>query len=176
MATLTTIWWRDIPAQVIAKDRRQAHKVVLHPRFQVAIDRAAMKAGKKTANDYIEEWRRDARECGASHVAEPGELDEQLLPNGVEPEACLELRRRLGVGAEIGCSARAVELRAPPLEAEQRLDCGRPRSGGRRDARVERIGGVEAALELCAELVEPRAREHPLAGALEAAYVIGQPP
>ena len=28
--TLTTIWWRDIPAQVIAKDGRQAHKVVLH--------------------------------------------------------------------------------------------------------------------------------------------------
>ena len=62
--TLTVIWWRDIPAQVIAKDRRQAHKVVLHPRFQVAIDKAAMKAGKKTANDYIEEWRREGRPCG----------------------------------------------------------------------------------------------------------------
>ncbi len=47
MGTLTTIWWRDIPAQVIAKDRRQAHKVVLHPRFQVAIDKAAMRAGKR---------------------------------------------------------------------------------------------------------------------------------
>ncbi|HEY7523549.1 MAG TPA: virulence factor [Candidatus Limnocylindrales bacterium] len=63
-ATLTVIWWRDIPAQVIAKDRRQAHKVVLHPRFQVAIDRAAMKAGKKSASDYIGEWRRDQRPCG----------------------------------------------------------------------------------------------------------------
>ena len=62
--TLTVIWWRDIPAQVIAKDRRQAHKVVLHPRFQVAIDKAAMKAGKKTANDYVEEWRREGRPCG----------------------------------------------------------------------------------------------------------------
>src|SRR5436190_20436033 len=62
-ATLTVIWWRDIPAQVIAKDRRQAHKVVLHPRFQVAIDKAAMKAGKKQASDYIEEWRREARPC-----------------------------------------------------------------------------------------------------------------
>lgn len=61
--TLTVIWWRDIPAQVVAKDRREAHKVVLHPRFQVAIDKAAMKAGKKTANDYIEEWRREGRPC-----------------------------------------------------------------------------------------------------------------
>lgn len=62
-ATLTVIWWRDIPAQVIAKDRRQAHKVVLHPRFQVAIDKAAMKADKKSASDYIGEWRREARPC-----------------------------------------------------------------------------------------------------------------
>ena len=68
--TLTVIWWRDIPAQVIAKDRRQAHKVVLHPRFQVAIDKAAMKAGKKTANDYIEEWRREGRPCGDDLEAE----------------------------------------------------------------------------------------------------------
>jgi hypothetical protein len=42
MASLITIWWRDIPMQVIARDRRQAHKVVLHPRFQVAVDKAAM--------------------------------------------------------------------------------------------------------------------------------------
>ena len=62
--TLTTIWWRDIPAQVVAKDRRQAHKIVLHPRFQVAIDRAAMQAGKRSANDYIEEWRRESKPCG----------------------------------------------------------------------------------------------------------------
>jgi hypothetical protein len=68
--TLTVIWWRDIPAQVIAKDRRQAHKIVLHPRFQVAIDKAAMKAGKKAANDYIEEWRREGRPCGDDLEAE----------------------------------------------------------------------------------------------------------
>lgn len=64
MASLITIWWRDIPMQVIARDRRQAHKVVLHPRFQVAVDKAAMKAGKKSASDYIDEMRRDARDCG----------------------------------------------------------------------------------------------------------------
>ena len=64
MASLITIWWRDIPMQVIARDRRQAHKVVLHPRFQVAIDKAAMKAGKKSASDYIDEMQRAARECG----------------------------------------------------------------------------------------------------------------
>jgi cvfA/B/C family virulence factor len=61
--TLTVIWWRDIPAQVIAKDRRRASKVVLHPRFQVAIDKAAEKAGKKSMDDYIGEWRKEQRDC-----------------------------------------------------------------------------------------------------------------
>jgi hypothetical protein len=70
MASLITIWWRDIPMQVIARDRREAHKVVLHPRFQVAVDKAAMKAGKRAASDYVEEMRRDARECGDDLVAE----------------------------------------------------------------------------------------------------------
>lgn len=63
-ATLTVIWWRDIPAQVVAKEGRRTHKIVLHPRFQVAIDRAAMQAGKRAAGDYIEEWHREARPCG----------------------------------------------------------------------------------------------------------------
>jgi hypothetical protein len=70
VASLITIWWRDIPMQVIARDRRQAHKVVLHPRFQVAVDRAAMRAGKKAASDYVEEMRRSSRECGDDLVAE----------------------------------------------------------------------------------------------------------
>jgi hypothetical protein len=70
MASLITIWWRDMPMQVIARDKRQAHKVVLHPRFQVAIDRAAMKAGKRAASDYIDEMQRDARQCGDDLVAE----------------------------------------------------------------------------------------------------------
>jgi hypothetical protein len=64
-ATLTTIWWRDIPMQVIARDGRQAHKVVLHPRFQVAVDKAATVAGKRSASDYVEEMRRSVRPCGA---------------------------------------------------------------------------------------------------------------
>ena len=68
--TLTVIWWRDIPAQVIAKDRRQSHKIVLHPRFQVAIDRAAVKAGLKAFDQYIEQWRRVPRPCGDDLKAE----------------------------------------------------------------------------------------------------------
>ena len=62
-ATLTVIWWRDIPAQVVAKDGRRASKVVLHPRFQVAIDKAANRAGMREYNSYIGEWRKTHRPC-----------------------------------------------------------------------------------------------------------------
>lgn len=63
MATLTVIWWRDIPAQVLGRDGRRQSKIVLHPRFQVAIDKAASRAGKRAYNEYIEEWRRTQRPC-----------------------------------------------------------------------------------------------------------------
>jgi Virulence factor len=61
---LSVIWWRDIPAQVVGKDARRSSKVVLHPRFQVAIDKAANRAGKRAYNDYIAEWRKTQRPCG----------------------------------------------------------------------------------------------------------------
>jgi len=81
VASLTVIWWRDIPAQVIARDRRQTHKIVLHPRFQTAIDRAAMKAGRKKWDDYIDDWRKEQRACGddveAEASAEADRLDRQ---------------------------------------------------------------------------------------------------
>jgi len=70
MATLTTILWRDIPAQVLARHARRTSKIVLHPRFQVAIDKAASRAGKRAYNDYIEEWRKVQRACGDDIEAE----------------------------------------------------------------------------------------------------------
>jgi hypothetical protein len=67
---MTIIRWRDIPAQVTAKDGSTIAKRVLHRRFQVAIDRAAMRAGKKSASDYIGEWASDRTPCGADVQAE----------------------------------------------------------------------------------------------------------
>jgi Virulence factor len=78
MATLTVIWWRDIPAQVLARDGRRSSKVVLHPRFQVAIDKAASRAGKRAYNDYIEEWRKEAHGCGDDLEAEVNAESERL--------------------------------------------------------------------------------------------------
>jgi hypothetical protein len=57
---LVVISWRDIPAQVNARTGSEKHQVVLPRRFQKAIDDAAMVAGKKTASEYVGEWRRTA--------------------------------------------------------------------------------------------------------------------
>lgn len=62
--TITVISWRDIPAQVVARHGRQTAKVELSPRFQVAIDRAAMEAGLFGTDDYLTQWRRESRPCG----------------------------------------------------------------------------------------------------------------
>ena len=45
MAKLISIYWRDIPSQVIVKKGRKSAKIQLSERFQVAIDKAAMRAG-----------------------------------------------------------------------------------------------------------------------------------
>ena len=51
--------WRDIPSQIIVRQGRRRAKVLLSPRFQNAIDRAAMRAKKRSADAYISEWERD---------------------------------------------------------------------------------------------------------------------
>jgi hypothetical protein len=78
MGQLVTILWRDIPAQVTARAGRTTAKRELHRRFQVAIDRAAVKAGLHTASDYIGEWRREARPCSDDLEAEVAAAAEAL--------------------------------------------------------------------------------------------------
>jgi hypothetical protein len=70
MATLTVISWRDIPAQVTAKEGRRTAKAILPMRFQAAIDKAATKAGKKDMDEYLAEWRRASRPCSEDLDAE----------------------------------------------------------------------------------------------------------
>ena len=53
------IYWRDIPSQVIVQRGRKREKVQLADRFQEAIDRAAMRAGKGSSDAYMEAWRRE---------------------------------------------------------------------------------------------------------------------
>ena len=64
MPKLTTLYWRDIPAQVIAKERRENAKLVLSERFAFAIDKAAMRAKMAGTDAYLEQWRQEAVSCG----------------------------------------------------------------------------------------------------------------
>lgn len=67
---LTVISWRGIPAQVMARDDRRTAKAMLPLRFQVAIDRAATRAGMGKMDAYLGEWRRSERPCGPDLEAE----------------------------------------------------------------------------------------------------------
>jgi hypothetical protein len=81
---LIAIYWRDIPAQVIGRrGRRSLFKRALDPRFERAIDRAAMRAGRGSSQQYLEDWRRESRPCGTdleSEVAEEVSRLEALFP------------------------------------------------------------------------------------------------
>ena len=84
MPELTVIWWRDIPAQVTAKEGRTTARAQLSDRFQEAIDAAAMRAGLIGTDAYLAEWRREARECGESlenEVAEEAAWLEAAYPD-----------------------------------------------------------------------------------------------
>lgn len=58
MPSLTIVYWRDIPAQVIVGKGRGAAKAPLPERFEQAIDRCAMKIGAKGDDAYMAEWRK----------------------------------------------------------------------------------------------------------------------
>jgi hypothetical protein len=81
--TLTVISWRDIPAQVVAREGRRTAKAMLDPRFQAAVDQAATLAGLSDMDAYIAEWRRARRPCGAdleAEVAAEAARIEELFP------------------------------------------------------------------------------------------------
>ena len=83
-SAITVIRWRDIPAQVVAKRGRESARRELTPRFQVAIDRAAMYAGLFGTDEYLSEWIRDSRPCGddleQEVQAEAARLEAEFTP------------------------------------------------------------------------------------------------
>jgi len=95
------VYWRDIPAQVMAKSGRETTKVKLSQRFMTAVDRAAMRARKVDADAYLAEWRRVIRTCeGDDPLAEvmaeasrieqaygDEELDRLARAGGLRPNA-----------------------------------------------------------------------------------------
>ena len=79
--SLVLISWRDIPAQVNGGSGTDRVQRILPRRFQRAIDRAAMVAGKTQASQYVGEWRRslipgDADDPESAAIAAAAELEE----------------------------------------------------------------------------------------------------
>jgi hypothetical protein len=89
MAALSVIFWRDIPAQVVVKQGRETAKVPLTPRFQEAVDRAAMRAGKGSSGAYLADWKRSAPrtvtgDLAAAAQAEAARLEAQYSDEDLE--------------------------------------------------------------------------------------------
>ena len=89
MAEYQITYWRDLPSLVVAREGDVQAKTQLAPRFQEAIDEAAMRLGDVSSGDYLDGWRRDdwapgdgaPSELAAQVVAR---LEEQWTPEAIE--------------------------------------------------------------------------------------------
>ncbi len=98
---VSIISWRDIPAQITARSGDDQHKVLLHARFQHAIDRAAGVAGLTSTDDYVRQWRTESeplppgdvaahldQRCAELEGAFPRDRLEAIVANGgLDPDA-----------------------------------------------------------------------------------------
>ncbi len=96
MPKLTTLYWRDIPAQVIAKERRENAKLVLSERFAFAIDKAAMRAKMAGTDAYLEQWRQEAVNYGKDLQA-AAETAANNLEQAYDDDRLAELVRSGGI-------------------------------------------------------------------------------
>lgn len=78
---IVVIYWRDIPAQVIAHMAGTTQRHLLDMRYQKAIDKAARVAGLTDHRRYVHEWRRvvvplgNSDDLAASVAATVADLD-----------------------------------------------------------------------------------------------------
>ncbi len=91
MAQLTVLYWRDIPAQVIAKSGRKSAKRQLSARFQEAIDMAAMRSKSHEAGTYLDEWRRGTPEACDDDLDRVAETAQQQLETEYDADRLAQL-------------------------------------------------------------------------------------
>ncbi len=96
-----TVYWRDIPVQVMARRGRKTTKVSLSPRFMVAVDRAAMRAHKADADAYLAEWRRVSRAAVSDDLQTEVEAEADRIEHAYS-DADLDRLARAG-GLSSGC-------------------------------------------------------------------------
>ncbi|WP_324732761.1 virulence factor [Pseudomonas paeninsulae] len=99
MAKLIIVSWRDIPAQVIVKRGRDSARLQLSQRFQEAVDRAAMRAGKGHSDAYLADWKRsEPIACGDDLQAE-AEAEVTRMEQRFSDEKLDQLIRNKGLSA-----------------------------------------------------------------------------
>ncbi len=97
MVKKTLIYWRDIPSQVIVQRGRKREKALLSSRFQEAIDRAAMRAGKGSSDAYLSEWCRKPSSLESdAELSEIAAEEVQRLEAKFSDELLLQLIRNHG--------------------------------------------------------------------------------
>jgi hypothetical protein len=100
MARLTVISWRDIPAQVVVKRGRETAKAVLSHRFQEAVDRAAMRAGKGSSDLYLAEWKRSEPVPCGDDIEQQAAAEARRIEDRYSDEDLERLVRAKGLAGE----------------------------------------------------------------------------
>ena len=100
MASLTVISWRDIPAQVVVRRGRETAKVRLSDRFQEAVDRAAMRAGKGSSDLYLAEWKRSNATPCSDDIQQEAAAEARRIEERYSDEDLERLVRAKGLAGE----------------------------------------------------------------------------
>jgi hypothetical protein len=85
-------YWRDLPSLVVARDGDRTTKATLGPRFQAAIDEAAMRLGDIASDAYLMGWTRGA---WTAADGSPEEVAERVVADLEERWPIEEIRKYL---------------------------------------------------------------------------------
>lgn len=86
MSEYQITYWRELPSLVVARDGGDVVKAPLAPRFQEAIDSAAMTLGAVDSEAYLAGWQRSPWLAGEG---DPGQVCEEVAAR-LEAEWSLE--------------------------------------------------------------------------------------
>ncbi len=88
--------WRDLPSLVVVRAGEQVTKAPLAPRFQEAIDEAAMRLGDTGSDDYLAGWARGSWTPDAGNGTEVADRVVADLEAQWPPERLAEYLDSLG--------------------------------------------------------------------------------
>ena len=92
MTDYQVTYWRDLPSLVVARDGDETTKATLGPRFQAAIDEAAMRLGDIASDAYLMGWTRGP---WTPSDGSPAEVAERVVADLEDRWPVQEIRRYL---------------------------------------------------------------------------------